>query len=61
MAEVTDEKRDEIIQIIAEMMRHSTFTFELKVVKKPKGIRVISEITQEEMDEMLAEQNKVKE
>ena len=35
---------------IAEMLRNNPFTFEFKVVKKPKGIKVIHEVTQEEMD-----------
>lgn len=32
------------------MLQTTPFTFEFKVVKKPKGIKIIHEVTQEEMD-----------
>ena len=32
------------------MLQTTPFTFEFKVVKNPKGIKIIREITQEEMD-----------
>jgi hypothetical protein len=47
-----EENREQVIMSIAEMLRNNPFTFEFKVVKKPKGIKVIREVTQEEMDEL---------
>lgn len=32
------------------MLQTTPFTFEFKVVKNPKGIKIIHEVTQEEMD-----------
>ena len=46
----TGEKREQVIQNITEMLRHNPFTFEFKVKKKPAGIKVIYEVTQEQMD-----------
>lgn len=48
-----DEKRERVIQNIADMLRTNPFTFEFKVKKNPKGIKVIYEVTQGEMDAML--------
>jgi len=45
-----DEKREQVIQNITEMLQHNPFTFEFKVKKKPAGIKVIIEVTQEQMD-----------
>ena len=50
---MTDEKREQAIQAIADMMRDSGFDVELKVKKKPAGIKVIIEVTQEQMDAMM--------
>lgn len=44
------EHRELAIQNITSMLRSNPFTFEFKVKKKPKGIRIIYEVTQEEMD-----------
>ena len=46
---MTEEKRERAIQAIANMMRKTRFDIELKVKKKPKGIKVIIEVTQEKM------------
>ena len=43
-------KTEQVIQQIAELLRNNPFTFEFKVKKKPQGIKVIYEMTQEEMD-----------
>lgn len=47
---IEDEKREELIQNIVDMLRCTPFSVEFKVVKNPKGIRVIHEVTQEELD-----------
>ena len=46
----TEEKREQIIQGVADMLRTSPFQVEFKVKKKPAGIKVIIEVTQEKMD-----------
>ena len=51
----TEEKREQTIQGIADMLRTSPFQVEFKVKKKPAGIKVIIEVTQEQM-EGIAEQ-----
>jgi hypothetical protein len=48
----TEEKREQIIQGLADMMRTSPFQVEFKVKKKPAGIKVIYEVTQEQMDKI---------
>lgn len=50
----TEEKREQAIQNITEMLRTSPFTFEFKVKKKPAGIKIIYEVTQEQMDEIVS-------
>ena len=50
---MTEEKRERAIQAIANMMRKTRFDIEFKVKKKPKGIKVIIEVTQEKMDVMV--------
>lgn len=58
-----DEKREQVIQNIADMLRTNPFTFEFKVKKNPKGIKVIYEVTQNEMDALMkkaAEEHKAK-
>ncbi len=44
-----EEQREQVIQSLANLMRTTSFTSEFKVVKKPKGIKVIIEVTQEQM------------
>jgi hypothetical protein len=51
-----EEKREQTIQGIADMMRSTQFSVEFNVKKKPKGIKVIIEVTQEQMDMMLTRQ-----
>ncbi len=42
--------RQQVIETITSMLQTTPFTFEFKVVKKPKGIKIIHEVTQEQMD-----------
>ena len=51
--------RNRVIADIVEQLIVNPFTFEFKVVKNPKGIKIIHEVTQEQMDAMTAK-NKVK-
>lgn len=48
----TEEKREQVIQNITEMLQNNPFTFEFKVKNKPAGIKVIFEVTQEQMDKI---------
>ena len=48
-----EEKREQVIQDLAEELRRTPFSLEFKVKKKPAGIKIIFEVTQEEMDAML--------
>lgn len=48
-----EEKREQVIQGLADMMRRMPFQTEFKVKKKPTGIKVTIEVTQEEMDMIL--------
>ena len=47
-----DEMREQTIQGIAELLRRNAFSVEFKVTKKPKGVKIIYEVTQEEMNAM---------
>ena len=55
---MNEEAREQVIQNIVDWLRSEPFTFEFKVVKKPKGIKVIYEVTQEEMDAFLQKSRK---
>ena len=50
-----EEQRERVIQDIADMLRRNPFTCEFKVKKKPTGIKVIYEVTQEQLNEMMNE------
>ena len=47
------EKKEQVIQDLVNLMKLNPMKFEIKVVKKPRGIKVIYEVTQEEMDAMI--------
>lgn len=53
-----EEKREQVIQGIADLLRHQNFSFEFKVAKRPNGIRVIAEVTQEELNNMIENASK---
>lgn len=48
----TEEKREQVIQGLTGLLQSTPFTVEYKVKKKPQGIKVIIEVTQEQMDSM---------
>jgi hypothetical protein len=52
------DKREKAMQDIAEMLRRNTFNMELQVKQKPRGIRIIYEVTQEELDAAIENQNR---
>lgn len=47
---MNEEKREQTIQGIADMLRTTPFQVEFKVKKRPQGIKVIIDVTQEQMD-----------
>ena len=51
-----EQVRQETIQRIASMLETTPFTFQFKVVKRPEGIKIIYEVTQQEMDALVASQ-----
>ena len=53
-----EEIREQTIQGIAELLRHNAFSVEFKVMKKPKGVKIIYEVTQEEMNAMAEQAQK---
>ena len=48
-----EEKRDEVIESLTNLLRTTPFSVEFKVKKKPQGIKIIYEMTQEQMDAMM--------
>lgn len=53
-----EEQREHIIQQIANMLRTTQFSVEFAVKKNPKVIRIIHEVTQEQMDEYISNAKK---
>ena len=53
-----EEQREHIIQQIANMLRTTQFSVEFAKKKNPKGIRIIHEVTQEQMDEYISNAKK---
>ena len=53
-----EEQREHIIQQIANMLRTTQFSVEFAVKKNPNGIRIIHEVTQEQMDEYISNAKK---
>ena len=47
------DQRSLLVNRITEMLLSQGFTFEYVVRKKPKGIRIIYEVTEEEMNAMV--------
>ena len=55
-----EEKRDEVIQSLVKLLQTTPFSVEFKVKKKPAGIKIIFEVTQEQMDMITEEPFKQK-
>lgn len=45
-----EEKREQVITGLADLLRTTPFQVEYRVRKKPQGIHVIIDVTQEQMD-----------
>ena len=50
--------RKQAIQAIARMLQENPFTFKIKAVKRPRGVRVIYEATQEQIENFMKYQFK---
>ena len=48
-----EEQRERAIQSLVGMLRTTAFTVDFEVKEKPHGIKVIVEVTQEQLDMML--------
>lgn len=55
------EEHEQLVQMITELLQTNPIEFQLKVVKKSKGVRIIYELTQEEMDALVKIQGSKKE
>lgn len=51
-----NKKIDALVNQLGKMMRYTPFTTEFQVKKNPKDIRIIFEVTQEEMDVIMQHQ-----
>ncbi len=51
-----EEAKEQIISTLSGMLRKVPFTFKFEVKKKPTGIHIVCDVTQEEMDVMMAKQ-----
>lgn len=58
MAQVQREQREKVIQFVTNQMRCKAVSLEFKVTDKPRGMKIIYELTQEEMDMLVAAQAK---
>lgn len=47
------EAREKVIKSIVLLLRRKPFSCDFEVVEKPKGMRIIYEVTQEEMDKIV--------
>lgn len=47
-----EEQREQTIQGLADTLRETPFQIEFKVKKKPAGIKIIIEVTQEQMEQI---------
>lgn len=46
-------RREEAIQCITGMLQENPFSFEIKPVKRPRGIRITLEMTREQFDQIM--------
>lgn len=49
----TDEAREQVISSLTDILRTTPFSVEFKVVKKPTGIKIIHEVTQQQLDALM--------
>lgn len=49
-----NEQREKRISELAEMLRHNPFEVEFKVSKRPRGVRIVFEMTQDYLNKLLS-------
>lgn len=49
-----DELREKRISELAEMLRHIPFEVEFKARKRPRGVRIVFEMTQDYLNKLLS-------
>ena len=54
MTQAENNKIDAIVNQLGKMMHYTPFSIEYQVKKKPQGIKIIFEITQEEMNVLMS-------
>lgn len=50
----SNEQREKRISDLAEMLRHNPFEVEFKVSKRPRGVRIVFEMTQDYLNKLLS-------
>ena len=45
-------KREEIIKMIAQVLREVSFVVDFRVKNKPQGVKIIIELTQEQQEQL---------
>lgn len=50
MAQAENDKIDAIVNQLGKMMHYTPFSIEYQVKKKPQGIKIIFEVSREQMD-----------
>ena len=55
-----EEQREQFILSLADVLRKTPFTFEFQVRKKPKGIKIIYQVTQEHLDAIVRNAKEMK-
>jgi len=50
-----EEKKEQVILNIAEVMRRESFTFQFVVKENPEGIKITYEVTEEQMNGIVEE------
>ena len=48
----TEEKREQVILALTDLLRHTHYTIQIKAKKKPQGVKVIIETTQESLESL---------
>ena len=54
----SENPREQAIKRLSHLLRTTPFTMEFKVKKRPAGIKILYEVTQEEMDQLIKNQAK---
>lgn len=56
-----EEQREQLILSLTSMLRTTPFTFEFKAKKNPQGIKIVYEVTQEQLTAIMTGANEIRE